>query len=49
LWSQIPIFFDNINKYIQRDIDYAVGGDLMELSAEEACEIIEDCAQCDKQ
>ncbi|GKE30605.1 hypothetical protein Tco_1445989, partial [Tanacetum coccineum] len=35
--------------YTQRDIDHATGGDLMELSAEEAWETIEDCAQCDKQ
>ncbi|GKF88214.1 hypothetical protein Tco_0259091, partial [Tanacetum coccineum] len=49
LWSQIQIFFDHIDNYTQRDIDYAAGGDLMELSAEEAWETIEDCAQCDKQ
>ncbi|GJX41918.1 hypothetical protein Tco_0256908, partial [Tanacetum coccineum] len=35
--------------YTQRDIDHAAGGDLMELSAEEAWETIKDCAQCDKQ
>ncbi|GJZ40468.1 hypothetical protein Tco_0587031, partial [Tanacetum coccineum] len=49
LWSQIQIFFDHIDNYTQRDIEYAVGEDLMELSAEEAWETIEDCAQCDKQ
>ncbi|GKF36155.1 hypothetical protein Tco_0112913, partial [Tanacetum coccineum] len=33
----------------QIDIDYAVGGNLRILSAKEAWETIEDCAQCDKQ
>ncbi|GKB49601.1 hypothetical protein Tco_0900354, partial [Tanacetum coccineum] len=32
-----------------RDIDHATGEDLMELSAEEAWDTTEDCAQCDKQ
>ncbi|GKE85017.1 hypothetical protein Tco_1558759 [Tanacetum coccineum] len=31
------------------DINYAAGENLRRLSAEEACETIEDCAQCDKQ
>ncbi|GKC40825.1 hypothetical protein Tco_1053209, partial [Tanacetum coccineum] len=35
--------------YTQIDIDYAAGGNLRRLSAEEAWETIEDCAQCDKQ
>ncbi|GJR61321.1 hypothetical protein Tco_1503483 [Tanacetum coccineum] len=49
LWSQIQIFYDHIDRYTQRDIDHAAGGDLMKLSGEEARETIEDCAQCDKQ
>ncbi|GKE27773.1 hypothetical protein Tco_1443157, partial [Tanacetum coccineum] len=35
--------------YTQIDIDYAAGGNLRRLSAKEAWETIEDCAQCDKQ
>ncbi|GKA73190.1 hypothetical protein Tco_0779406 [Tanacetum coccineum] len=35
--------------YTQIDIDHAAGGNLRVLSAEEAWETIEDCAQCDKQ
>ncbi|GJT49756.1 hypothetical protein Tco_0975913 [Tanacetum coccineum] len=38
-----------INRYTQIDIDYAAGGNLRRLSAEEAWETIEDCGQCDKQ
>ncbi|GJZ61034.1 hypothetical protein Tco_0617171 [Tanacetum coccineum] len=49
LWSQIQIFFNHIDRYTQIDINYAVGGNLRRLSAEEASETIEDCAQCDKQ
>ncbi|GJX64737.1 retrovirus-related pol polyprotein from transposon TNT 1-94 [Tanacetum coccineum] len=37
--------FDHIDNYTQRDINNAAGGDLMELSAEEAWEPIEDCVQ----
>ncbi|GJY54768.1 hypothetical protein Tco_0446432 [Tanacetum coccineum] len=49
LWSQIQIFFDHIDRYTQIDINHAAGGNLKGLSAEEAWETIEDCAQCDKQ
>ncbi|GJS93209.1 hypothetical protein Tco_0800177 [Tanacetum coccineum] len=35
-------------KITQIDIDYAVGGNFRILSAKEAWETIEDCAQCDK-
>ncbi|GJY26751.1 putative reverse transcriptase domain-containing protein [Tanacetum coccineum] len=35
--------------YTQRDLDYAAGGNLKRLSAEEAWETIKDRAQCDKQ
>ncbi|GJS66057.1 hypothetical protein Tco_0680621 [Tanacetum coccineum] len=35
--------------YTQIDINYAAGGNLKRLSAEEAWETIEDCNQCDKQ
>ncbi|GJX50338.1 hypothetical protein Tco_0277183 [Tanacetum coccineum] len=49
LWSQIHIFFDHIDRYTQIDINYAAGGNLKGLSAEEAWETIEDYAQCDKQ
>ncbi|GJS63924.1 hypothetical protein Tco_0678488 [Tanacetum coccineum] len=35
--------------YTQIDINYAAGGNLWRLSAEEAWKTIEDCAQCDKQ
>ncbi|GJT38037.1 hypothetical protein Tco_0937902 [Tanacetum coccineum] len=35
--------------YTQIDINYAAGGNLRGLSAEEAWETIEDCSQCDKQ
>ncbi|GKA63291.1 hypothetical protein Tco_0762897 [Tanacetum coccineum] len=35
-------------RYTQIDINYAAGGNLRALSAEEAWETIEDCAQCDK-
>ncbi|GJV51805.1 hypothetical protein Tco_1447546 [Tanacetum coccineum] len=38
-----------VDSYTQIDIDYAAGGNLRRLSAEEAWETIEDCAQCDKQ
>ncbi|GKD02810.1 hypothetical protein Tco_1177784, partial [Tanacetum coccineum] len=37
-----------IDRYTQRDIDQAAGGNLIKLSAEEAWETIEDCAKCDK-
>ncbi|GJR31662.1 hypothetical protein Tco_1107894 [Tanacetum coccineum] len=49
LWSQIQIFFDHIDTYTHININYAAGGNLKGLSAEEAWETIEDCAQCDKQ
>ncbi|GJT56215.1 hypothetical protein Tco_0991269 [Tanacetum coccineum] len=39
----------NVIIYTQIDINYAAGGNLRVLSAEEAWETIEDCAQCDKQ
>ncbi|GKE31914.1 hypothetical protein Tco_1451236 [Tanacetum coccineum] len=42
-------FFDHINRYTQIDINNAAGGNLKGLSAEEAWETIEDCAQSDKQ
>ncbi|GJZ55300.1 hypothetical protein Tco_0610493 [Tanacetum coccineum] len=48
LWSQIKIFFDHIDRYTQIDINYAAGGNLRGLSAEEAWETIEDYVQCDK-
>ncbi|GJX29045.1 hypothetical protein Tco_0237124 [Tanacetum coccineum] len=40
---------DSENRYTQIDINHAAGGNLKGLSAEEAWETIEDCAQCDKQ
>ncbi|GJY16436.1 hypothetical protein Tco_0386858 [Tanacetum coccineum] len=49
LWSLAQFFCDHVNRYTQIDIDYAAGGNLRRLSAEEAWETIEDCAQCDKQ
>ncbi|GKA49434.1 hypothetical protein Tco_0742507 [Tanacetum coccineum] len=38
-----------MKRYTQIDINYAAGGNLRGLSAEEAWETIMDCAQCDKQ
>ncbi|GJS77661.1 hypothetical protein Tco_0727542 [Tanacetum coccineum] len=38
-----------VTAYTKIDINYAAGGNLRRLSAEEAWETIEDCAQCDKQ
>ncbi|GJW78707.1 hypothetical protein Tco_0140389 [Tanacetum coccineum] len=49
LWSLAQFFCDHVNRYTQIDIDHAAGGNLRVLSAEEAWETIEDCAQCDKQ
>nr|GEV96454.1 hypothetical protein [Tanacetum cinerariifolium] len=49
LWSKILTFFSHIDSYTQIDINYATGENLKGLSAEEAWETIEDCAQCDKQ
>ncbi|GJS61684.1 hypothetical protein Tco_0656468 [Tanacetum coccineum] len=49
LWSQIQIFFNHIDRYTQIGINYAASENLRGLSAEEAWETIEDCAQCDKQ
>ncbi|GKE31665.1 hypothetical protein Tco_1450987, partial [Tanacetum coccineum] len=49
LWSQIQFFFNHIDRYTQIDINYAAGGNLKGLSAEEPWGTIEDCAQCDKQ
>ncbi|GJR13887.1 hypothetical protein Tco_0796539 [Tanacetum coccineum] len=42
-------FFYHTDRYTQSDINYAAGGNLKGLSAEEAWGTIEDCAQCDKQ
>ncbi|GJU66442.1 hypothetical protein Tco_1252701 [Tanacetum coccineum] len=36
-------------RYTKIDINYAAGGNLRRLSAQEAWETIEDCVQCDKQ
>ncbi|GJV26552.1 hypothetical protein Tco_1379247 [Tanacetum coccineum] len=36
-------------RYTKIDINHAAGGNLRRLRAEEACETIKDCAQCDKQ
>ncbi|GJW67619.1 hypothetical protein Tco_0122043 [Tanacetum coccineum] len=36
-------------RYTKIDINYAAGGNLRRLSAEEVWETIEDCAKCDKQ
>ncbi|GJV84841.1 hypothetical protein Tco_1524739 [Tanacetum coccineum] len=38
-----------VDRYIKIDINYAAGGNLGRLSAEEAWETIEDCVQCNKQ
>ncbi|GKC46150.1 hypothetical protein Tco_1063872 [Tanacetum coccineum] len=38
-----------LTRYTKIDINYAIGGNLRRLSAEEAWETIEDCAQYDKQ
>ncbi|GJX50981.1 hypothetical protein Tco_0277826 [Tanacetum coccineum] len=40
---------DGVRTYTEIDINYAAGGNLRRLSAVEAWETIEDCAQCDKQ
>ncbi|GJX88413.1 retrovirus-related pol polyprotein from transposon TNT 1-94 [Tanacetum coccineum] len=48
LWSLAQFFCDHVDRYTQIDIDHAAGGNLRVLSAEEAWETIEDCAQCDK-
>ncbi|GJU49688.1 hypothetical protein Tco_1219243 [Tanacetum coccineum] len=49
LWSLAQSFGIMVNRYTQIDIDHAAGRNLRVLSAEEAWETIEDCAQCDKQ
>ncbi|GJW90556.1 hypothetical protein Tco_0168109, partial [Tanacetum coccineum] len=49
LWSLAQFFYDHVDRYTKIDINYVAGGNLRRLSAEEAWETIEDCAQCDKQ
>ncbi|GJW89337.1 hypothetical protein Tco_0164677 [Tanacetum coccineum] len=49
LWSLARFFYDHVDNYTQRELNYATGGNLMGLSVEEAWETIEDYAQCDKQ
>ncbi|GJU79932.1 hypothetical protein Tco_1282297 [Tanacetum coccineum] len=49
LWSLTQFFYDHVDRYTKIDINYAAGGNLRRLSAEEAWETIKDCAQCDKQ
>ncbi|GKD81421.1 hypothetical protein Tco_1348260, partial [Tanacetum coccineum] len=42
-------FYDHVDRYTKIDINYAAGGNLRRLSAEEVWETIEDYAKCDKQ
>ncbi|GJY80404.1 hypothetical protein Tco_0493155 [Tanacetum coccineum] len=49
LWSLAQFFCDHVDRYTQIDIDHPAGRNLRVLSAEEAWETIEDCAQYDKQ
>ncbi|GJU59124.1 hypothetical protein Tco_1236890 [Tanacetum coccineum] len=44
LWSLAQFFYDHVDKYTKIDINYAAGGNLRRLSAEEAWETIEDYA-----
>nr|GEV93822.1 zinc finger, CCHC-type [Tanacetum cinerariifolium] len=48
LWTQIQIFYNNVNYYNKMDLNFATDGDLRELSAEEAWETIENFAQGQK-
>nr|GEW11791.1 zinc finger, CCHC-type [Tanacetum cinerariifolium] len=42
LWSLAQFFYDHVDRYTKIDINYAAGGNLRRLSAEEAWETIKD-------
>ncbi|GKC75775.1 ribonuclease H-like domain-containing protein [Tanacetum coccineum] len=49
LWSLTQFFYDHVDDYTRMDLDFAVDGNLRELSGKEAWEAIEDFAQGQKE